>query len=148
MVRDDFSWQKGRHSLSFGGTFKWETPNEYAAENYNFPNVGVTGNTYLTALSPSLRPADINSNDTTIWDSAFSTALGTFASVSANFDYNNKAQVEKQGAGLDLNYRYYETEVYFGDTWKVTPNSPFPTGCVTRTTRCPTRRTASRRLLI
>ena len=27
-----------------------------------------------------------------------------------------------QGTGLDLNYRYYETEVYFGDTWKVTPN--------------------------
>jgi len=122
VVRDDFSWQKGKHSFTFGGTFKWETPNEFAAENYNFPAVGVAGNTYFTALSPNLRPADINGGATTIYDSAFSTALGVFADVGSNFDYNNKAQVQPQGSGLDLNYRYYETEVYFGDTWKVTPN--------------------------
>jgi hypothetical protein len=122
IIRDDFSWEKGRHSFGFGGTFKWETPNEFAAEDYYFPSVGVTGNTKFTALSPTLRPPDINSNDTSIWDSAFSTALGAFADTSANFDYNNKASVLPQGTGLDLNYRYYETEVYFGDTWKVTPN--------------------------
>ncbi|HXR38712.1 MAG TPA: carboxypeptidase-like regulatory domain-containing protein [Terracidiphilus sp.] len=122
IVRDDFSWEKGRHSLTFGGTYKWETPNEYAAENYYFPSVGVTGNTNFTALSPNLRPSDINGNYTAIWDSAFSTALGAFADTSANFNYNNKAQVQTQGSGLDLNYRYYETEVYFGDSWKLTPN--------------------------
>jgi len=122
VIRDDFSWQKGRHSFTFGGTFKWETPNAFAAENFNFPSVGVTGNTYLTALNPTLRPPDISSDATTIWDSAFSTALGVVASVSSNFNYNNKAQVQPQGTGLDLNYRYYETEVYFSDTWKVTPN--------------------------
>jgi Carboxypeptidase regulatory-like domain len=122
IIRDDFSWEKGRHSFGFGGTFKWETPNEFAAEDYYFPSVGVTGNTNFTALSPTLRPADINSNDTSIWDSAFSTALGAFASTGANFDYNNKASVLPQGTGLDLNYRYYETEVYFDDTWKLTPS--------------------------
>ncbi|HTB97421.1 MAG TPA: carboxypeptidase regulatory-like domain-containing protein [Terracidiphilus sp.] len=122
VVRDDFSWEKGKHSLTFGGTFKWETPNEFAAENFNFPSIGVTGNTYLTALSPSLRPADIDSGSTSIYDSAFSTALGVAASVSSNFDYNNHAQVETQGKGLDLNYRYYETEAYFGDSWKITPS--------------------------
>ncbi|HUN85636.1 MAG TPA: TonB-dependent receptor [Terracidiphilus sp.] len=124
VLLDDFTWQKGRHSLSFGGTFKWETPNEFAAENFYFPNVGITGNTYLTALSPNLRPADISGaqSATSIFDSAFSTALGVVADVGANFDYNNKGVVGAQGSGLDLNYRYYETEVYFGDTWKVTPN--------------------------
>lgn len=124
IVRDDFSWEKGKHSLAFGGTFKWETPNEFAAENYNFPNVGVTGNTNFTALAPNLRPSDIGSSNTatTIYDNAYSTALGALASVSSNFNYNNKAQVQPQGSGLDLVYRYYETEVYFGDTWKVTPS--------------------------
>jgi len=122
IVRDDFSWQKGKHSLGFGGTFKWETPNEYAAENYYSPNVGTTGNTNFTALSPNLRPSDINGSDTAIWDSAFSTALGAFADTSANFNYNNKGAVQPQGSGLDLNYRYYETEVYLADTWKLTPD--------------------------
>jgi hypothetical protein len=122
MVRDDFSWEKGKHSFTFGGTFKWETPNEFADEDYNFPGIGVTGNTYLQALSPNLRPGDIDSSWTAPFDSDFSTALGVVADVSSNFNYNNKAAALPQGTGLDLNYRYYETEVYFGDTWKVTPN--------------------------
>jgi len=122
IIRDDFSWEKGQHSLTFGGTFKWETPNEFAAEDFNFPTVGVTGNTNFTALNPTLRPSDINSNDTTIYDNLFSTALGTFAEVSSNFNYTNKGVVKPQGTGLDLIYRYYEAEVYFGDTWKLTPN--------------------------
>lgn len=121
-LRDDFSWEKGKHSLTFGGTFKWETPNEFAAENFNFVSVGVTGNTNFTALTPAQRPADINSDDTTIYDSAYSTALGVIASIGSNFNYNNKGVAGPQGSGLDLIYRYYETEVYFGDTWKVTPN--------------------------
>jgi hypothetical protein len=124
IARDDFSWEKGNHSFGFGGTFKWETPNEFAAENYNFPSVGVTGNTNFTALSPNLRPSDISTAQyaTTIYDNLFSTALGAFASASANFDYNSKAVAQPQGSGLDLVYRNYETEIYFGDSWRLTPD--------------------------
>jgi hypothetical protein len=121
VVRDDFSWVKGNHSFAFGGTFKWETPNEFAAENFNFPSIGVTGNTNLQALNSDLRPADIDPGSTTIYDNLFSTALGVVASVSSNFNYNNKGVALTTGSGLDLNYRNYETEVYVGDTWKVTP---------------------------
>ncbi len=121
VVRDDFTWQKGKHDIAFGGTFKWETPNDFAAENFNFPSVGVTGNTLMTALTPGQRPGDISGDYTTIYDSLYSTALGVVPVVSSNFNYNNKAVVQPQGTGLDLNYRYYETEVYFGDTWKLTP---------------------------
>lgn len=124
MVRDDFTWQKGRHSLSFGGTFKWESPNNFAAENYNFESVGVTGNTNFTALSDQQRPSDISSSQyaTSIYDSQFSTALGAIAQTSTNFNYDNKGAVLPTGTGLTLHYRYYETELYFGDSWKVTPS--------------------------
>ncbi len=125
MVRDDFSWEKGKHSFTFGGTFKWKTPDGFAAENFNFPSVGVAGNTYLTALSPAQRPSDLDPDSqyyTTIYDSLYSTALGVVPVVNSNFSYNNKGQVQPQGSGLSLKYRNYETEVYFGDTWKVTPN--------------------------
>src|SRR6185437_11270909 len=90
IVRDDFTWLKGRHSFGFGGTFKWETPDTFAALNYNFPFVGTTGNTGFTALNdPRLRPEDISPDYTPIYDNAFSTALGAVAAVSSNFDYNN-----------------------------------------------------------
>jgi len=124
VARDDFSWEKGRHSLTFGGTFKWETPTSFQAENFYFPSVGVTGNTNFTALSPALRPADIGSSNeaTSIYDSLYSTGLGALASVGANFNYNNKQQLLQQGSGLNSTYKFYETEVYGGDTWKVTPD--------------------------
>jgi hypothetical protein len=123
MVRDDLSWQKGRHSLGFGGTFKWETPNEFAIGNYNLIHVGVIDNTNFIGLSPGLRPQDISAdpNAVGIYDEAISTALGAFADTSTTFNYNNKGTVQPTGSGLDLVYRYYETEVYFSDTWKVTP---------------------------
>ncbi len=123
IVRDDFSWNKGRHTFTFGGSFKWETPTSFLAENYNFPIVGVAGNTYFTSLTPNLRPSDISSDPyaTSIYDALFSTALGAFSFTSTNFNYNNKGAVQPTGSGLSLTYRYYETEVYFGDAWKVTP---------------------------
>jgi hypothetical protein len=124
ILRDDFTWMKGRHQFSIGGTFKWESPTGFADENYNFPNVGIAGNTNFTGLSDSLRPGDIDQSDSSlaIYDSAFSTALGAVADVSSNFNYNNKGAVLKQGSGLTLKYRNYETEIYFSDAWKVTPN--------------------------
>lgn len=122
IVRDDFTWIKGRHSLAFGGTFKWETPNSFAAENYNFPDVGITGNTNFTALNDQLRPPDISPKATQIYDAAFSTALGAFAAVASNYDYNNKGSVLKQGSGESFTYRNYETEIYFSDAWKITPD--------------------------
>src|SRR5579863_276488 len=124
VVRDDFSWQKGRHAFIFGGTFKWENPHSFQAENYYFPSIGVTGNTLFTALSPSLRPADIGSSNeaTSIYDNLYSGALGTLAEVNANFNYNSRQQVQPQGSGLTAKYRFFETEVYFGDSWKITPS--------------------------
>jgi hypothetical protein len=125
ILRDDFTWEKGRHSFAFGGTFKWETPKEFLAENFNFPAVGTTGNTYLKALTPDQRPPDIDTTDpnsTTIYDNAFSTALGPFAQNYSNFDYDNKGAALTQGSGATLTFRNYETEVYFGDTWKMTPD--------------------------
>lgn len=124
VVRDDFSWNKGKHSFTFGGTFKWINPNEFIANNFNFEEVGVTGNTYFAALNPSLRPSDINSSGyaTSIYDNAFSTALGAYAATISNFNYNNKGATLPTGSGINMNFRYYETEIYFGDTWKLTPN--------------------------
>lgn len=122
-VRDDFSWQKGTHTFQFGGTFKYVTPFGNLYLNDYTPNLGIGGS--LSQLNDSLRPADILPNDSTaagIWDGALTFDLGRFASLGATYNYNVDGSVQPMGDGTTRKYRYYETELYFGDTWKLTPS--------------------------
>jgi hypothetical protein len=129
VVRDDFNWQKGRHSLFAGGTFKFIKTNSSLVNNFNFPGIGL-GNANL-ALNAALRPSDLDENNSaavSTYDSAFAFALGEYNGVSSNFNYNNKGQAQPQGSGAIRRYRYYETEFYAGDTWKATKNLTFSYG--------------------
>ena len=126
VIRDDFSWQKGKHSLTFGGTFKYVTPKDYTILNYNSPTIGLGGP--MTALDPTFRPNNIcpaTSNvcgyAPSIYDSAFALALAPYTSTGATFNYDAQGNAVPQGSGQTHTYRYYETELYFGDTWKATP---------------------------
>jgi Carboxypeptidase regulatory-like domain len=125
LIRDDFSWQKGKHSLQFGGTFKWPKPSGYNILNYNSPTIGLGGNTpdLNTPQSPDpLRPSDIGGGSAIgLYDPAFALALAPFTAVSSTFNYNAQGSAFPQGSGQTRTYRYYETELYFGDTWKMTP---------------------------
>jgi hypothetical protein len=124
IVRDDFSWNKGRHAITIGGSFKWDSPQAFAILNYNQPTIGLGGNTQnLTVTAPGepqLRPADVN--NTNLYDEAFALALSPITRVTSTFNYNAQGVASPQGSGLSEHYRYYEPEIYVGDTWKVTPS--------------------------
>jgi hypothetical protein len=123
VIRDDFSWLKGTHTFQIGGTFKYVNPSSKTFLNYNSPTIGLGGN--MNALDSALRPEDIDSSSSTAtarFDRAFALALGRFANVSSTFNYDAKGNILKQGSGSSEDYRYYETELYFGDTWKMTPS--------------------------
>jgi Carboxypeptidase regulatory-like domain len=126
VIRDDYSWDKGTHSFRFGGTFKWPKPSGYTILNYNQPTIGLGG--YTSGLDSSFRPADICPNSSGVcgyapglYDAAFALALAPFTAVSSTFNYNAQGSVLPQGSGQTRTYRYYETELYFGDTWKALP---------------------------
>jgi hypothetical protein len=120
LIRDDFSWYRGSHALRFGGTFKWLTPSGYTILDYNTPTIGLGGN--LPNLDPTLRPSDIGSGSAIgLYDPAFALALAPYTSVTSTFNYDVQGNVLAQGTGTRRKYRYYETELYFGDTWKATP---------------------------
>ncbi|HLZ40019.1 MAG TPA: carboxypeptidase-like regulatory domain-containing protein [Candidatus Sulfotelmatobacter sp.] len=135
VIRDDFSWDKGNHSFRFGGTFKYITPHDYTILNYNVPTIGLGGNTpdLNTSASPDpLRPLDIcpasapppncNPSATGLYDAAFALALAPYSAVSSTFNYDAQGNALAQGSGSQHTYRYYETELYFADTWKIRPN--------------------------
>jgi hypothetical protein len=130
VIRDDFSWDKGKHSFRFGGTFKWPKPGGYTILNYNLPDIGLGG--FLSGLDPSLRPSDICTPSSPqggfcggfaagLYDAAFSFALAPYSQVISTYNYDTQGNLLPQGSGQTRTYKYYETELYFGDTWKVHP---------------------------
>ena len=126
IVRDDFTWQKGSHTIGIGGDFKYPSPHYGVFNDFNSATVGLGGGvTGLTdADSWQFRPADLDRDQTslTVYDSAFVYGLGRFASDGTTWNYNAQAAVVPNGTGLQTTYRYYETEIYAADTWKVKPN--------------------------
>ena len=129
VIRDDFSWDKGTHSFRFGGTFKWLNPKSYTILDYGGPQIGLGGVT--TGLDSSFRPGDIctgtppqtctHTDAISLYDQAMAFALAPYTVLSATYNYNAQSTPLALGTPFTTHYRYYETELYFGDTWKVTP---------------------------
>ena len=127
MIKDDFAWNKGHHELAFGGQIKRISPNNFVILNYNGAGIGLGGNVNSLnspAGEPSMRPADLdgNANATQLYDSAYALALAPYSSVSATYNYNNQGVPFAQGSGATQDFRFYETEIYGGDNWKLTPH--------------------------
>ena len=55
VLRDDFSWVKGKHTFQMGGLFKFITTYDDTFLNYDEPTIGLGGN--IGALDASLRPS-------------------------------------------------------------------------------------------
>jgi hypothetical protein len=123
MIRDDFNWVHGSHSLTFGGTFKWIKTNSNLISNFNFVDAGLQGTVLSAGLDPSVRPANINQGPNGVgindYDKLFASALGVVGEISTNFTYDNKGNALTLGTGGPRAYRFFQTEAYAGDTWKV-----------------------------
>ncbi len=125
-VRDDFNWQLGEHNVTFGGTFKFIKTDSNLINDFNFVGIGATGNELGNGLDPSVRPSDIYNNSTyttatTDYDSLFATSLGVIGDIFTNYNYTASGAAVSAGTGGPRNYRYFETELYVGDTWKIKP---------------------------
>jgi hypothetical protein len=134
VVGDDFSWTKGSHTWQFGGTFKDIKAHNTDVADYNTAEIGPGG--YTLSLcgptpgdcgtgNPSLRPADIGTTGTEPaydYDQAYLFMLGRIAEVSSDFNYNAQGTALPQLTGDQRYYRYYQTQVYAADSWKVTPH--------------------------
>jgi hypothetical protein len=126
VIRDDFNWTRGAHNIAIGGTFKFIKTNSNLINNFNFVGLGLQGNALSGGLDdnpndPNVRPADINSSTvaTGDYDSLFATGLGVVGTISSNFNYANNGSAIPQGGGGPRAYRYFETEAYVSDSWKV-----------------------------
>lgn len=118
--RDDFNWVKGSHSIAVGGVFKFIKASNFLGSDYNTYTLGLGGN--VTTLNSALRPADIQTTgttNTTQFDNAFTLALGRVGRIGSIYNFDASGAQQAQNTGANRRYRYYQTELYVGDTWKV-----------------------------
>jgi hypothetical protein len=129
VLGDDFSWTKGAHTWQMGGTFKDILAHNTNVADYNATELGMGG--YNLSLNSSLRPSDINTTTGTNglgnlaaydWDQAFAFMLARVGEISADFNYNAAGGVLPQLTGDQRFYRYYQTQLYAQDSWKVMPS--------------------------
>src|SRR5215210_7894116 len=123
--RDDLTWTKGAHGLSFGGSLKTINQQTNLTNDFNFPTVGLGGlfpsSLGAGAAVASLRPANLL-NVTAArnsYDSAFAFLLGTIPSVSTRFNFNPSGEDLPLSTGRIPDWRYVESEFYGQDNWKL-----------------------------
>ena len=141
VVGDNFSWTKGSHNWQFGGTFKDIFARDKNVADYNSLQIGMGGHLFALcgptlgecasgnpALSPttSLRPSDLDENGPMLgntavytYDQGFAFLLGRIANVSSDYNYDLNGNPLSQLTGDIRHYRYYQTQVYGADTWKL-----------------------------
>lgn len=124
VFRDDFTYLHGKHNFQMGGTFKPIRTRSTQVRDFNFITFGLGGNlASLAQPGDPLRPSNIfrDSNDVSVglWDSALTFALGRFGAINSNFNNGRDLNPLPQGTGHTRNYRYYETEIYLQDTWRM-----------------------------
>ncbi|HVO80276.1 MAG TPA: carboxypeptidase regulatory-like domain-containing protein [Terriglobales bacterium] len=119
IFRDDFTYVRGTHTIQVGATFKPILSQTNQVNDFNFVTLGLGGR--INNLNASLRPADILDDPVTqnLWDSSFTFDLGRFGNIGSNFNNGVNLQPLPQGSGATRDYRYYETEVYLQDTWRM-----------------------------
>ena len=63
VVRDDFNWQHGAHSLTMGGSFKFIKTNSDLINNFNFVGAGLQGSVFSVGLcGPTPPPQTVGSS--------------------------------------------------------------------------------------
>ncbi|MGA7906640.1 MAG: carboxypeptidase-like regulatory domain-containing protein [Candidatus Sulfotelmatobacter sp.] len=123
VYKDDFNYVRGKHNVQIGGTFKPIKDSSTLVNDFNNVTIGLGDPvTSLEGQTPSQNPPNLLIPSGTAdrdWSQAYAFALGRISSVSS--DYNNAHDLSPlpQGTGHTRNYRYYETEIYAQDTWRM-----------------------------
>ncbi len=131
---DDFSLVKGRHTWQFGGIIKDILSHDTTITDFNTTEVGLGGHVDSlcgTAADPcsngnaSLEPSDLDISTSTnqfTWDEPFAALLGRIGNVTSVYNYDTQGNSLKQLTGDQRFYRYYQTQFYIQDSWKIMPS--------------------------
>jgi len=121
-LKDDVTWQRGRHTLSFGAESATEIDHYY--NNQFVPYIGVnyisSGDPVTNALVNSL-PADAPASAVGDVEGLYATLTGRLTYYSLGEFVNATTKQFQPGISFDLHEKLDQTAVFAEDSWKVLP---------------------------
>jgi hypothetical protein len=121
---DDLSWVKANHTFGFGGNIRLIRNRRDSFDNA-FDNAITNPSFYqgggATIADPVNAFAPI-SGATTGVENAVTALIGRYSQYSALFTFDHDGKLLPSGTPAAREFRTEEYDLYFQDTWKVTPN--------------------------
>ena len=116
-LADDFTWNRGAHSIAFGVNFRYTS-----AARLNFANSfsdGYANSSWLQGTGSSLLVPD--AKNSTLYTRLMTDLLGIVSEGDAKYNYDKSGNLLPQGAGIARKFIDKNTELYIQDTWKAMP---------------------------
>ena len=120
VFRDDFTYLRGTHEFQAGGVVKPIRALSSLGNSLYSTTIGINVGSGLTGLDASARPSDILAaqSNLALWDATLPFAIGRYASVTTNYNYDRRLNALPVGTPSQRDYKAFETEAYVQDTWK------------------------------
>ena len=115
-LADDFTWNRGAHTISFGANYRYTS-----AKRLNFANSfsdGYINSSWLQGTGSNLLVAD--AKNSTLYTRLMTDLLGIVSQGNAKYNYDATGQVLPQGAGVARKFVDKNFEMYLQDSWKAT----------------------------
>lgn len=120
-IADNLTWNKGTHTLSFGGNWRGIQNNRNSdANSYS----GASTNPYWLSNFPNA-PADLGGGFANSYQVAYGTLMGTVPETTQQYNYSvtspTSGSLDSDGAIIDRHFKANEFEYFLQDSWRVTP---------------------------
>ncbi len=135
-ITDDFSWSRGKHTLQFGGNYRFVT--NFRNSNNNSFSEGLTNSAFLPAggIANQGGTLDPGSNGFPSVDDTFANSydfaamalVGSVSELDTTYVQNKNGQFQTPGSFVGRHFRDNELEFYAQDAWRIKPNLTFTYG--------------------
>ena len=119
-ISEDLAWNKGAHSVRFGGVMRFISNTSTSTAN-SFDNTS-SNPSWLLGTGKDLQPSDLASSFRTNFTYAMAAMIGLQVQGTANYNNLVNGTILPNGAPVTRDFANEEYEWYAQDTWKVKRN--------------------------
>lgn len=119
-ISQDLSWNKGAHSLHFGGIVRLISNNS-TSYSHSFSSAS-SNPSWIKGTGSDFTPASLNiaRSDNTSYQYAMAALLGLESQGTADYNYKTDGSLIPMGAPVMRDFVNHEGEMFAQDTWKAT----------------------------